>query len=72
MNLTKRKKFLGPIDFDNIDIIQDWIVEKENFLDKNDFDMHWKAIEESLITYSKIINDENNEIIILRNENQCE
>ena len=32
--------------------------------------MHWKAIEESLITYSKIINDENNKITTLKNKNK--
>ena len=30
--------------------------------------MDWEAIEESLNAYSKIINDEDNEIIILSNE----
>ena len=58
MNLTKRKEFLGPINLDNIDIMQDWVVEEENLLDKDDFDMDWEAIEESLITSLKIINNE--------------
>ena len=74
MNLTKKKEFLGPINLDNIDIMQDWIVEKENIIDKDEFDMDWETIENVLITSSKIINDEavfdkNNEIIILLNEN---
>ena len=34
--------------------------------------MHWEAIEEPLITYSKIINDEDNEITIIPNENKWE
>ena len=45
---------------------------EENFLDKDDFDMDWKAIEKPLITYSKIINDEDNEITIILNECQWE
>ena len=44
------------------------IVEEENIFDKHNFDIHWKAI----IIYSKIINDEDNEITILLNENQWE
>ena len=43
---------------DNIDIMQDLIVKGENLVDKDDFDMDWEAIEERLITSSKIINDE--------------
>ena len=38
--------------------MQDWVVKEENLIDKEDFDMDWKAIEKPLITYSKIINDE--------------
>ena len=38
--------------------MQDWIVKKENLLDKDDFDMDWEAIEELLIISSKIITDE--------------
>ena len=65
---------MGHISLDNIDIMQDWIVEEKNFLDKDDFDMDWEVIKESLIISLKIINneeiifDENNEIIILPNE----
>ena len=39
VNLTKRKEFLNPISLDNINIMQDWVVEEENLLDKDDFDM---------------------------------
>ena len=58
MNLTKRKESLGPISLDNIDIMQNQVVLEENLLDKDDFDMDLEAIEEPLITYSKIIKDE--------------
>ena len=73
MNLTKRKEFLGPINLDNIDIMQDWVVEEENLLDKDDFDMDWEAIKELLIISSKIITDkevfyEDNEINNLPNK----
>ena len=58
---------LGPINLDNIDIMQDWVVEEENLLDKDDFDMDWEAIEESLITSLKIINEKvfNDEKVLL-------
>ena len=57
-NLSKGNFFLDLISFSNIDIIQNWITEKENFLDKDNFDMNWEVDEEFLITFSKIINDE--------------
>ena len=38
-NLTKRKEFLGPFILDNIDIRQDWVIDEENLLDKDDFNM---------------------------------
>ena len=63
---------MSPISLDNIDIMQDWVVEEKNLIDKDDFDMDCEAIEEPLITYLKIINDEDNEIIILSNKSQWE
>ena len=76
MDLINRKEFLDPISLDNINIMQDWIVEKENLLDNGDFDMDQKVTEKLLIISSKIVNDdeigfyENNKIIILPNESQ--
>ena len=67
MNLTQRKESSGSISFDSNDIMQDQLVEEENF-----FDMDWEAIEQPLITYSKIIKKETNEITILPNESQSE
>ena len=55
MNFTKGKEFLGPINLDNIHIIHDWVVEKENFLDKDDFDMDLKAIENSWLLFQKLL-----------------
>ena len=78
MNLTMRKEFLDPIRLNNIDIMHNWVIEKKNLLDKDDFDMDLKVIKELLITSSKIINDEevifyeDNRIIILPNESQWE
>ena len=75
-NITKRKELLGPISLDNNEIIQDWVVEEKNLLDKVDFNMDCETIEKLLITFSKIINDEedifyeDNEITILSNESQ--
>ena len=68
---------MDPISIDNIDIMQDWIAEEENFLDKYDFDMDWETVEESLIISSKIVDDkevfnEDDEIIIPPNQSQWE
>ena len=77
-NFIKGKEFLDPISIDNIDIMQDWIAEEENFLDKYDFDMDWETVEELLITSSKIVDDEEvvfdeyDEITILPNQSQWE
>ena len=65
---------MDPISIDNIDIMQDWIAEEKNLLDKDDFDMDWETVEEPLITSSKIVDDEevvfdeDDEIIIPPNQ----
>ena len=54
------------------------ITEEENLLNKDDFDMDWKTVEEHLITSSKIVDDEevifdeDDEIIIPPNQIQWE
>ena len=40
------------------DLLNPVLVKEKNFLDNDDFDMDWKTIGETLITSSKIINDE--------------
>ncbi|GKV53472.1 hypothetical protein SLEP1_g59994 [Rubroshorea leprosula] len=39
---------MDPLNPENIDILADWVAEEPTLLDKDDYDVDWVAIDESL------------------------
>lgn len=69
---------MDPIGLESIDIMQDCVVKEPTLLDKDDFDIDWKAVDEPLITSSNVDDNEDfnfyedDEIIIPPNGSQWE
>jgi len=63
-NLSKIRDALDLIDLNNIDLLNKWICEKPNLLDRED--ISWKSIEASLSTLTledeEICFDDENEL----------
>ncbi|GKU98298.1 hypothetical protein SLEP1_g11318 [Rubroshorea leprosula] len=75
--ICRGKKAMDPLSLENIDILADWMAEEPALLDKDDYNVDWAAIDESLSNQSlddtdNVVYDKEDIPQIPENENENE